>query len=119
MRPLTCLSCLAQVIEAADGSQYWCVQHWGRTGTKGQTKVEAGLSRDEAIAQFEAKFEEKAGILVRVQCQQRKRRFIFSMPLLPICFLLDPITCTPTSYLFPHPSHNMYPYFLFVPSSIP
>eukprot|EP00043_Microstomoeca_roanoka_P030112 m.24732 g.24732 ORF g.24732 m.24732 type:complete len:427 (+) comp9734_c0_seq1:79-1359(+) len=50
-----------QVAESTDKSSYWCINHWGRTGTKGQFSVHPG-SKDEAIEAFKAKFLEKAGI---------------------------------------------------------
>jgi predicted DNA-binding WGR domain protein len=40
------------------------VQHWGRTGTKGQTQITGPGSKDAAMDVFMAKFKEKAGFPV-------------------------------------------------------
>ncbi|EGD76040.1 hypothetical protein PTSG_00749 [Salpingoeca rosetta] len=50
-----------QVAEADDKSAYYCVTHWGRTGTLGMFKVDAA-SKDDAIAAFKHKFLEKTGL---------------------------------------------------------
>lgn len=50
------------MVESADCSEYWSVQHWGRTGTAGQVKVAGGLSLQDAVAAFEVKFKEKSGL---------------------------------------------------------
>ena len=44
--------------------EYFCVAHWGRTGTKGDSKVDGPFeSQADAVAAFEAKFKAKAGVV--------------------------------------------------------
>eukprot|EP00050_Salpingoeca_kvevrii_P005996 m.286864 g.286864 ORF g.286864 m.286864 type:complete len:398 (+) comp11659_c0_seq1:228-1421(+) len=53
---------ILQVVEATDKATYWTVEHWGRTGTKGQNKVLEFDNKDDAIAEFSDKFTEKTGL---------------------------------------------------------
>lgn len=55
-----------QVAEEGDKSAYYCVNHWGRTGTLGQFKLEKG-SKEDAIEAFKAKFQAKTGVPVRAR----------------------------------------------------
>eukprot|EP01147_Barroeca_monosierra_P005731 gene5731-215_t len=52
---------LIQVAEADDKSTYWCINHWGRTGTRGQFSTTVG-TKEEVIEAFKNKFFEKTGI---------------------------------------------------------
>jgi len=49
-----------QVVESNDKKQFWFVQHWGRTGTSGQTQVKGPTSKDSAIKLLMAKFKQKS-----------------------------------------------------------
>ena len=52
-----------QVVHDTSSEEYFCVAHWGRTGTKGDSKVDGPYdSQADAVASFEAKFKAKAGV---------------------------------------------------------
>eukprot|EP01043_Picozoa_sp_COSAG02_P056756 COSAG02_NODE_6779_length_3365_cov_1.424066_1_plen_395_part_00 len=53
-----------QVVRDDSSDEYFCVAHWGRTGTKGDSKVDGPFdSLADAVAAFEAKFKAKAGVV--------------------------------------------------------
>lgn len=51
-----------QVVYNSRSGEFFCVAHWGRTGTKGDSKVEGPYdSQSDAVAAFEGKFKSKTG----------------------------------------------------------
>jgi len=50
-----------QVVESKDKSKYWFVQHWGRTGTAGQTQVKGPTGKEAATKLMKQKFRQKSG----------------------------------------------------------
>jgi len=51
-----------QVVECNDKSKYWFVQHWGRIGTSGQSKVSPFSGKEAAVKALKSKFRQKAGV---------------------------------------------------------
>ena len=54
-----------QVLESHDKKNYHSVQHWGRTGTKGQVQVAGPMDCAAAVKLLQDKFREKTGVGVR------------------------------------------------------
>ena len=52
-----------QVVHDASADTFYCVAHWGRTGTKGQTSVEQFDTQALATAELEKKFKSKTGVV--------------------------------------------------------
>lgn len=50
-----------QVIKDATTGNFYCFQHWGRTGTSGQSHIDGPSSEQDACDVFKAKFHDKTG----------------------------------------------------------
>lgn len=51
-----------QIVESNDKRKYWFVQHWGRIGTTGQSKVTGPSGKEAAVKALKSKFRQKAGV---------------------------------------------------------
>mmetsp|Transcript_58986 Transcript_58986/g.120818 ORF Transcript_58986/g.120818 Transcript_58986/m.120818 type:complete len:299 (+) Transcript_58986:82-978(+) len=67
-----------RVLQAQDGSAYWCTQQWGRTGTSGQSNIDGPFPTvDHAKAVFDDTFNRKTGCKWGASFSQKKGKYNF------------------------------------------